>query len=1223
MTDIPAENIPIEIRSYLLEIAQRLWSGHAAVMVGAGFSKNGLKSDPTKRDIPNWNQLGDIFYEKIYGCKPNIDQHYLNVMKLANEVQAAFGRPVLDQIMREYIPDKEYEPSSLHSQLLELPWTDIFTTNYDTLLERASVNVINQRFDVVVSKQDLIYSKKPRIIKLHGSFPYERPLIVTEEDYRTYPNFFAPFVNTVQQSLLENTLCLLGFSGDDPNFLQWIGWINDNLGRENSPKIYLVGLLGLSDAQKKLLESKNIVLVDLALCKETEGSHSKALSIFLNFLKSEKKKGNNLEWPGNIKFTPNLNDNFDFLTIIEEWKSDRLKYPNWLILPEEQREVLWKSTEGYIKKLFELEKVDNLTDLNFCYELNWRLERCLCPLFNDLVPVIERVINKYDPKIGENTTNQNTSRKEDLVWDNIKSKWLDLQLSLLRFYREENIKEKWDNTTQLLNGYFQHFSPEQIARFYYEQSLFEIFQLNIYELQQKLAEWPQNVSLPYWEAKRAALFGEIGKGEEAEKVLETSLTFIRARLNLSPVLNDYTWVSQEAYVIVLLKYIRSCLRFASTEYKSENEEVKKLNQERLSDLVQYKCDPWNEFKLFRIKLEQEPVNRREQNKKRTFDIGRTTTTYNLTYNENDTFTAYSFLRFVEEAGIPFRVSNVTYEKKTVEAAARRISLHSPNWALAVLLRLGDTKVVDNIFTRLFVFKMKPGEADELIDHYILAFHQIQQKKLFNLSSSIPEILSRLTVRCSDQSKIKILEFLKQLYLSDQKRNFTGISNLLKRVLASSSSELQSSILVSLLDFPLLDQDHIGFPEPFYFINFGSGEIDSSKVRIKKDIIISLLIETSEEGFKRKMALLRLGKLYELKLLDKNQSKSFGKALWMFKDAESELPSDSPFYLTAYLHFPHPKNNNIINIIKNYILHHPFPLENTESKKGKGIAITNGNIQILEEVNRGLSTTELQWSDEEVLSLFHKIVEWWECDKSYLKKEDTNPLFSISDEFVDRFEHINTIIATIIKLHHKSIINSGNQINLVQLIDDLQRHQVSYLLAKTAYTAFFGKDKKRLINDIERSFASKQDRLLNDAAKATLSVVEFYKLDYISDAETIDVLSIISHQIKWRISRTLTVSLEIMSNILDKYPQIINEGILSDLLVGLEHLLNETDLRNTAVDESSEEKLIFRKYGTRLAAKLQKHYNKENLPLPQVVTDWQTTCRNTQEFEDIKREWVLL
>ncbi|RYX81125.1 hypothetical protein EON73_05000, partial [bacterium] len=102
------EDIPLEIRPYLFEISERLWSRHASVMVGAGFSKNAVKSDPTKKHLPNWNQLGDIFYEKIYKVKPSTKDSYLNVLKLAEEVQAAFGRPALDQLLRTHIPDKDF-----------------------------------------------------------------------------------------------------------------------------------------------------------------------------------------------------------------------------------------------------------------------------------------------------------------------------------------------------------------------------------------------------------------------------------------------------------------------------------------------------------------------------------------------------------------------------------------------------------------------------------------------------------------------------------------------------------------------------------------------------------------------------------------------------------------------------------------------------------------------------------------------------------------------------------------------------------------------------------------------------------------------------------------------------------------------------------------------------------------------------------------------------------
>lgn len=62
-------------------------------MVGAGFSKN------ASAGFPDWNQLGDIFYEKIHGKKPDDKNRYLNVLKLADEVKAALGRPELNQVL--------------------------------------------------------------------------------------------------------------------------------------------------------------------------------------------------------------------------------------------------------------------------------------------------------------------------------------------------------------------------------------------------------------------------------------------------------------------------------------------------------------------------------------------------------------------------------------------------------------------------------------------------------------------------------------------------------------------------------------------------------------------------------------------------------------------------------------------------------------------------------------------------------------------------------------------------------------------------------------------------------------------------------------------------------------------------------------------------------------------------------------------------------------------
>ena len=121
---------PGQIKPYLDEIAGRLWSNNAAVMVGAGFSRNANPVGPKSASFPDWQDLGDIFYKKLYCRLPGKEARYMNLLKLAEQVEAAFSRSVLDKLLRSQIPDLGYEPSSLHSQLLTLPWQDVFTTNY-------------------------------------------------------------------------------------------------------------------------------------------------------------------------------------------------------------------------------------------------------------------------------------------------------------------------------------------------------------------------------------------------------------------------------------------------------------------------------------------------------------------------------------------------------------------------------------------------------------------------------------------------------------------------------------------------------------------------------------------------------------------------------------------------------------------------------------------------------------------------------------------------------------------------------------------------------------------------------------------------------------------------------------------------------------------------------------------------------------------------------------
>lgn len=269
------------LRMKLNAIRMKLHEGKASCLVGAGFSKNAEMDDATH--MKDWFELGDDFYETLYGEKPkDKNVRYKSVLRLASQVEASKGRGELESLIHKSLPDERVYPGRLHVELMKLPWSDVFTTNYDTLLEKAFIEA-DRYYYKVTNKETLLYTPHPRLIKLHGSFPDIRPLIITEEDYRTYPQRFPEFVNTVRQSLIENVLCLIGFSGDDPNFLSWTGWLRDVMREQASPVYQITYNSQMHDSNIHLSHDLGIDVINLADIKDI-GGFSEALDFFLKYI---------------------------------------------------------------------------------------------------------------------------------------------------------------------------------------------------------------------------------------------------------------------------------------------------------------------------------------------------------------------------------------------------------------------------------------------------------------------------------------------------------------------------------------------------------------------------------------------------------------------------------------------------------------------------------------------------------------------------------------------------------------------------------------------------------------------------------------------------------------------------------------------------------------------------------------------------------------------------
>src|SRR5436190_1871923 len=128
---------------HLRQLQADLWKwpkSRAVAMVGAGLSLNADALPGVTSRFSTWWQLARVMFDQLYPAEANQtaeqaqrrDTRFAgaNPLRLASEYEAAFGRGRLESLIQEQVPDSDYQPGLLHTLLLELPWGDIFTTNY-------------------------------------------------------------------------------------------------------------------------------------------------------------------------------------------------------------------------------------------------------------------------------------------------------------------------------------------------------------------------------------------------------------------------------------------------------------------------------------------------------------------------------------------------------------------------------------------------------------------------------------------------------------------------------------------------------------------------------------------------------------------------------------------------------------------------------------------------------------------------------------------------------------------------------------------------------------------------------------------------------------------------------------------------------------------------------------------------------------------------------------
>lgn len=201
-------------------------NGNASVFVGAGLS--------LAAGLPDWGKLLEA--PRVELDLPEMADLPLMAEYIERDPEYGRARLVAHMLTQMSLPADTAVPP-VHASLARLPVEQVWTTNYDSLLERA---FSERKPSVVVTDEEIrkLGSSRTAVIKMHGSIDdlsdpttpawAERP-VITRGDYERYEMRRPRTWALLRAAYMSRTFLFVGFSFKDPNveILQRLARLNE------------------------------------------------------------------------------------------------------------------------------------------------------------------------------------------------------------------------------------------------------------------------------------------------------------------------------------------------------------------------------------------------------------------------------------------------------------------------------------------------------------------------------------------------------------------------------------------------------------------------------------------------------------------------------------------------------------------------------------------------------------------------------------------------------------------------------------------------------------------------------------------------------------------------------------------------------------------------------------------------------------------------------------
>ncbi len=212
---------------YALRLAKLLRDDKLVLFVGAGLSMQCPPVAPHDKGLPSWGELVEIVAAQFdaddvnaadFRGAPTVFFDY--VRKLDD------GEAKLKAALRNALDSSRVLIAPAHTVLARLPWAEVWTTNYDDILERAlHAKVVNGNADHSLIA-NYTRQKTPFVLHLHGTV--NDPHTLGKRSYEQWPKNNEKLISHLRNTLLNGrTALFVGYGMGDPNLDSEFGWLRN------------------------------------------------------------------------------------------------------------------------------------------------------------------------------------------------------------------------------------------------------------------------------------------------------------------------------------------------------------------------------------------------------------------------------------------------------------------------------------------------------------------------------------------------------------------------------------------------------------------------------------------------------------------------------------------------------------------------------------------------------------------------------------------------------------------------------------------------------------------------------------------------------------------------------------------------------------------------------------------------------------------------------------